>query len=135
LVEHQGLLVESTITNKGGAALNGAKLTLVATQDGRFERGRTVLSLDAIAPGASVQKQWDAGQLPNGSYQVTATLAQGSTILDERVAGLQLGAGGKGGRGLLLGIGGGLLVLLILLLLWFFLVKRRDRDERGRSSA
>jgi len=135
VVDQNGLLVDSTVTNQGGAALTGARLTLVAMQDGRFERGRTVIPLGSLAPGASADKRWEAGTLPNGAYQVTATLAQGSTILDERVAGLRLGPAAKSsGRGLLLGVGGGLLVLLIALLFWF-LWKRRDRDEREGSSA
>jgi len=135
VVDQNGLLVDSTITNQGGAALTGASLTLVATQDGQFERGRTVIPLGSLAPGASADKRWAAGLLPNGSYQVTATLAQGSTILDQRVAGLRLGPAAKSsGRGLLLSIGGGLLIVLIALLLWF-IWKRRDRDEREGSSA
>lgn len=135
LASQDGLLVDSTIKNQGGAALTGARLTLVATQDGQFERGRTVIPLGSLGPGASAAKQWSTGRLPNGAYQVTATLAQGSTILDERVAGLRLGPTPKsGGRGLLLGIGGGLLVLLIAFL-FFFLWKRRDREERKGSTA
>ena len=133
LASQNGLLVESTIKNQGGAALTGARLTLVATQDGRFERGRTVIPLGSLAPGASADKQWSAGQLPNGAYQVTASLAQGSTILDERVAGLQLGpVKGGSSRAVLLWIGGGLLILLIAFIVWF-LLKRRDRDEQAGS--
>jgi hypothetical protein len=129
LTNQDGLQVDSTVTNRGGAALTGARLTLIATQDGRFERGRTVIPIASVAAGASVEKRWDVGHLTNGTYQVTATLAQGSTILDERVAGLRIGAASSGGaRGLLLGIGGALLVLLIALILWF-VVKRRDRDR------
>ncbi len=135
VVDQNGLLVDSTIKNQGGAALTGASLTLVATQDGRFERGRQVLPLGSLGPGASADKRWNFGRLSNGTYQVTATLAQGSTILDQRVSGLRLGPGPtSSGRGLLLGIGGGLLLLLIALL-FFFLWKRRDRDEREGSSA
>ena len=135
LASQGGLLVVSTLKNQGGAALTGARLTLVATQDGQFERGRTVIPLGSLAPGASADKRWSTGPLPNGAYQVTATLAQGSTILDERVAGLRLGPAAKSsGRGLLLGFGGGLLVLLIALLLWF-LWKRREREEQERSTA
>jgi hypothetical protein len=114
--------------------LTGASLTLVATQDGRFERGRTVIPIGSVSAGGSVEKRWDTGRLPNGTYQVSATLAQGGTILDERVAGLQLGAGGNGGaRGVLLGIGGALLLVLIGLIVWF-LLKRRDRDEERAGS-
>jgi len=134
VASRNGVQVDSTVANQGGAALTGARLTLVATQDGRFERGRTVIPIDTVAPGASIEKRWVVGQLPNGSYQVTATLAQGSTILDQRVAGLQLGPGGNGGaRGVLLGIGAGLLALLIALLI-FFLWKRRDRDREQAGS-
>jgi hypothetical protein len=135
LASQSGLLVDSTITNQGGAPLTGARLTLVATQDGRFERGRTTIPINSLAPSAMTEKKWSVGALPNGTYQVTATLAQGTTILDQRVAGLRLGPGGKNGgtRGVLLGIGAGLLAILIVLII-LFVLKRRNKDEQAEAS-
>ncbi|MGZ4128078.1 MAG: hypothetical protein ACXVEX_08025 [Actinomycetota bacterium] len=125
-----GLTVDTAVTNVGGAALSGARLTLVATQDGRFERGRTVFPVETLRPGSTIEKHWAAGALPDGAYRVTATLQQGTTVLDERVAGIRIGAAPTSrARGPLIWIAGALLLVLFGLLFWFFVLKRRSEEE------
>jgi len=127
--DQSGLKVDTQVTNSGGAPLSGAKLTLVATQDGRFERGRQVFPIASLGAGATVEKSWDAGALPDGTYQVTATLEQGTAVLDQRVAGVRLGAAPAAkGRGILIAIASVLLLLIVGLGSWFFLVKRRQAE-------
>jgi hypothetical protein len=130
-----GVLVDTQVTNKGTGLLTGAKLTLVATQDGRFERGRTVFPLASLAPGATVEKRWSAGTLPDGAYQITATLEQGTTLLDQRVAGVRVGAApASGARTPLLAAAAVLLVLLTAGILWLVFFRRRsERDEPVES--
>jgi hypothetical protein len=130
-----GLNVDSDIRNSGGAALNGAKLTLVARQDGQFERGRKVIVIDRLGPGKTVQKTWNFGAQPDGAYQITATLEQGTTLLDQRVAGVRLGAApAKAGRSVLIIIAAILLALIVGLVIWF-LLKRRQRDGDAAARA
>jgi len=127
-----GVVVDSQVTNEGTGALTGAKLTFVATQDGRFERGRKVFPIASLAPGATVEKRWSPGPLPDGAYQITATLEQGGTLLDQRVAGVRVGAAPtSGARAPLLAAAAVLLVLLAGGVLWFiFFRRRREDDER-----
>ena len=126
-----GVTVDTQITNKGTGPLAGAKLTLVATQDGRFERDRTVLPLVSLAPGASVDKMWTPRSLPDGAYQITATLEQGGAVLDQRVAGIRLGAAPTSrARGPLLWIAAALLALVLAVVLWFLFFRRRDDDRQ-----
>ena len=130
-----GVVVDTQVTNKGTGPLAGAKLTLVATQDGRFERGRIVLPLASLRPGATVEKRWTAGALPDGAYQITATLEKGGALLDQRVAGLRVGAAPtSAARTPLLAAAAVLLVLLIGGALWFFFVRRREDEERSRTT-
>jgi hypothetical protein len=130
-----GVVVDSQVTNKGTGPLTGAKLTLVATQDGRFERGRMVFPLASLSPGATVEKRWTAGVLPDGTYQITATLEQGPTLLDQRVAGIRLGAATSSARGPLLWAAAGLLVLVLAVVLWFLFFRRRDQDREQRAGS
>jgi hypothetical protein len=127
-----GVTVDTQVTNKGTGPLAGAKLTLVATQDGRFERDRTVLPLASLAPGASVDKMWSPRSLPDGAYQITATLEQGGVLLDQRVAGIRVGAGPtSSARGPLLWIAAAVLALVLAVVLWFLFFRRRDEDRAG----
>ncbi|MGZ4214002.1 MAG: hypothetical protein ACXVQV_12295 [Actinomycetota bacterium] len=61
---------------------------------------------------------------------MTATLQQGTTVLDERVAGIRIGAAPTSrARGPLIWIAGALLLVLFGLLFWFFVLKRRSEEE------
>lgn len=135
--DSNGVVIDTQVTNKGTGPLAGAKLTLVATQDGRFQRDRTVLALASLAPGASVEKQWTPGALPDGAYQITATLEQGGVLLDQRVAGIRLGAAPtSSARGPLLWAAAVVLILLIGVVLWLlFFRRRREEEERAGSRA
>ena len=76
------------------------------------------------------EKRWNFGPQPDGAYQVTATLEQGSSVLDQRVAGVRIGAAPKAkGRGILLVIAGLLLLIIIALILWFVFKRSRRDDE------
>jgi len=131
-----GVVVDSQVTNKGTGPLTGAKLTFVAKQDGRFERGRMVFPIASLAPGATVEKRWSPGPLPDGAYQITATLEQGGTLLDQRVAGVRVGAAPtSGARTPLLAIAGVLLALVLAVVLWFLFFRRRDEDREQRAGS
>lgn len=131
--DSDGAIVATKVINQGTAPLAGAKLTLVATQDGRFERGRTVLPLAPLSPGATVEKRWTP-TLPDGAYQITATLEQGAVLLDQRVAGLRIGAAPtSAARGPLLWAAAAVLILLIGGIIWLLFIRRR-REEAAVES-
>lgn len=131
--DSNGAIIATQVTNKGTAPLAGAKLTLVATQDGRFERGRMVLPLASLAPGATVEKRWTPS-LPDGAYQITATLEQGAVLLDQRVAGIRIGAAPtSAARGPLLWAAAVVLILLIGGIIWLLFVRRRREEAAAES--
>jgi hypothetical protein len=132
-VNQNGLIVDTEVANRGTGRLDNARLTLVATQDGRFERARETFSIATLAAGASTAKRWDAGTMPDGSYQVTASLQQGSTVLDQRIAGVRIGAAASGTSAALIGGLSGLGVVLLALAIWFVYRRGVRRGEHART--
>ena len=105
-------VVTALVKNTGTQILNAALVTIVATQDGKFERAREKIPLAPLQPSKSQTVTWTQ-DLPKGAYAVVATVEDQSQKLDEKRTGFVIGPppASKKSRGLLLYLAIGLVVL------------------------
>ena len=106
---------------------------MIATQDGKFERGRQLFPMADLGAGGNRPVTWKPS-LADGTYTITAQVTLGDKLLDQAVASLQIGATrSHSSTGIIL-IGGALVALVIAVLV-FLALKRRRPERRGQTPA